>query len=82
MTSDTFCAVSDNKRIILFALFSLLSEETLRASSLEQLGVIFNRNFTKVDHFRVGMALVSVLWTLLLVAVALVLSHMYTLSTL
>jgi hypothetical protein len=38
-------------------LLSLLSEETLRASSLEQLGVIFNRNFTKVDHFRVGMAL-------------------------
>ena len=47
-----------------FLLFhsSLLSEETLRSSTLEQLAVIFNRNFTKVDHFRVGMALVRLNW--------------------
>ena len=41
---------------------SLLSEETLRSSTLEQLAVIFNRNFTKADHFRVGMALVRLIW--------------------
>lgn len=42
-----------------FSLHSLLSEDNLGASNLETIAAAFHHAFTRQDHFRVGMALVS-----------------------